>query len=84
MPQTQKGYYTLQEFIDCGALFVVRALLNLHNYIGHQFEFYNFQDKICNAEREKRATFKFLNLDSRTVVGDELIKVVSQEEEQGD
>ena len=27
---------------------------------------------------------KFLNLDSRTVVGDELIKVVSQEEEQAD
>ena len=84
MPQTEKGYSTLQDFIDCGASFVVRALLDLHTYIGCQIEFYNFHDKICNAEREKRAPFRFLNLESRTAVENELIEVLRQEEEQCD
>ena len=76
MPLREKGYSTLQDFIDCGASFVVRALLELHTYIGCQFEFYKVHEIIFNAEREKRATFKYLNLASRTVVGEEIVKVL--------
>ena len=59
MPQPEKGYFTLQEFIDCGASFVVRALLDLHTYMGCQFEFYRFHELIEFYRSEKATEFKY-------------------------
>ena len=56
----------------------------LHTYIGCHSDFHRFHDLICDAAREKSGEFKYLKTESRTAVENELIKPLSQVEDQRD
>ena len=77
LQESERSKHSLMDFVDCGASFVLHALLNLHTYIGYQVTFYEAHGGLCFPGLADRREYLLFQSRSRSAVEEEVKSALS-------